>query len=303
MKTPEPGIEIISAPSILGLRPNGVEELGKSLLNAGLEELLRPVTPVTHLPTLNKLYNDQRDPDTNCLNPVTIRDFSLVLGRAVADTIEREHFAFVLGGDCSILLGPLSALKAKGTYGLVFIDAHADFYEPERSVTGEVADMDLAIVTGHGPEVLTNINRLRPYVQEKHVVHIAQRDWEETRKFGSQDIRETAVRCFDLASIEDKGMPVITAEALAYLEGLDIGGFWIHFDTDVLSDDINPAVEYHLPGGLQFEQAEYLIRNLLLTGRAVGMTVTIFNPKFDKTGNIARNITRSIGKAFDLSLR
>lgn len=303
MKTAKPGIEIISAPSILGLKPNGVEELGKSLLNAGLEGLLQPVSPVTYLPTLNKVYNAQRDPETHCLNPEMIRDFTLVLSKAVTDTIAREHFAFVLGGDCSILLGPMTALKAKGTYGLVFVDAHADFYEPERSVTGEVADMDLAIVTGHGPEILTNIHNLKPYVRHEHVVHIAQRDWEETKKFGSQDIRETPVKCFDLAGIEEKGMPGITADALAYIDGLDIDGFWIHFDTDVLSDDINPAVEYHLPGGLLFAEAEYLLRNLLLTGRAVGITVTIFNPKFDKTGKIAENITKSIGRAFDVNLR
>ncbi|CAN5501775.1 hypothetical protein BH23BAC1_BH23BAC1_25200 [soil metagenome] len=63
-----------------------------------------------------------------------------------------------MGGDCSIHIGIMSALKEKGNYGLIFLDTHADFYAPEQSITGEVADMDLAIVTGRGPEILNNIN-------------------------------------------------------------------------------------------------------------------------------------------------
>lgn len=58
--------------------------------------------------------------------------------------------------------------------GLIFLDANADFYEPEKSITGEVADMDLAIVTGRGPELLTNINDQRPYLRDENVIHIGQ---------------------------------------------------------------------------------------------------------------------------------
>lgn len=67
----------------------------------------------------------------------------------------------MLGGDCSILLGNLLALRHRGRYGLFFIDGHADFYQPEASLTGEVADMDLAIASGRGPDVLTNIDGLK----------------------------------------------------------------------------------------------------------------------------------------------
>jgi hypothetical protein len=33
-------------------------------------------------------------------------------------------------------------LRRCGRYGLFFIDGHADFYQPQASTTGEVADMD-----------------------------------------------------------------------------------------------------------------------------------------------------------------
>ena len=69
----------------------------------------------------------------------------------------------------------------------------------------------------------------------------------------------------------------------------------------MLSDEINPAVDYRLPDGLQFSEAEYLIRNLLMTGRMVGISIAIFNPRLDKDGSIAKNITNSLGKSFDLN--
>jgi arginase len=188
------------------LRANGVERLGESLLASGLAEKLKYSQPVIHVPTLNHLYNKKRDKETNCLNPETIKDFSLLLSKVIGDTIDKNRFAFVLGGDCSILVGIMPVLKAKGKYGIVFIDAHADFYEAGKSETGEVADMDLAIITGRGPEMLTNINNLRPYVNDENVIHIGQRDWEETKKFGSQDIRDTSIKCISFDDIQKGGI-------------------------------------------------------------------------------------------------
>ncbi|MBA4055469.1 MAG: arginase, partial [Marivirga sp.] len=228
----------------LGLKSTGVERLPERLLAFGLKEKLHSDPPVIHVSTLNHLRSDIRDNETNCLNPIPIRNFSIELSKAISSIVASNYFAFVLGGDCSILLGIGAALKACGTYGLLFIDAHADFYEPGKSTTGEVADMDLAIVTGRGPELLTNINRLKPYVLDENVIHVGQRDEEQAEEYGSQDIRETAIRCFGLNKIRTRGMTSIINEVLNHMDTLKVDGFWLHFDTDVLSDEINPAVDY-----------------------------------------------------------
>lgn len=294
-------IQIISAASILGLKPSGVEHLPESLLSNGLAQNIHSRQTIITVPTLNAHYKDERDPETNCLNAKTIKEFSLSLFKVVSETISKKHFPFVLGGDCSILIGIMPALKEKGTYGLIFFDAHADFYEPEKSITGEVADMDLAIITGRGPDLLTNIKRLRPYVKDEHVIHIGQRDWNETKKYHSTDIKETTIKCFDLETIEKIGIVSSTTEILHHIHQLKVDGFWIHFDTDVLENKINPAVDYRLPGGLSFEQCEQLLKSLLLTGKIAGMSVTIFNPDLDKSGEISKNITASLMRTFDLS--
>lgn len=288
-------IQIISAPSTLGLQSTGVELLATTFLANGLVEKTGALPDVISVPTFNHQRSPHRDPITHCLNPVMIREFSLTLKKVIAGT---SDFALVLGGDCSILIGIMAALKSKGNYGLIFIDAHADFYEPEKSTTGEVADMDLAIVTGRGPDILTNIDQLKPYVKDENVIHIAQRDREETKKFHSQDIRDTNVQCYALEEIEKLGVKNMTGEILRHISTLPTDGFWIHFDTDSLSDDINPAVDYRIPGGLSFEQAEHFISNFLQKISIAGMSVTIYNASLDKTGSIAGKITDSLGHIF-----
>lgn len=291
-------IQIISAPSILGLRPTGVEKLAETLLDLGIVAGVESRYPVIHVETLNQAYNPQRDSVTNCLNPQSVRDFSITLSETITGVVSKNRFALVLGGDCSILIGAMAALKAKGNYGLIFLDAHADFYEPEKSTTGEVADMDLAIVTGRGPSMLTDINVLKPYVNDENVIHIGQRDWEETQEYGSQDIRATGIECVSLDEINSGSFHEVVKLLVDRLNESQLDGYWIHFDTDVLSDDINPAVDYRLPGGLLLDQLEPIVKSLLDTGKIVGITITIFNPRLDQDGEIAKSLNESIIRMF-----
>ncbi len=137
-------IEILLAPSILACLQPAWNCWAKRCWITALPKASGVTLPVTEVPTLNHLYSPDRDEDTNCLNTQALQDFSAVLRKAVTHSLDQRRFPLVLGGDCSILLGIMPALKKKGRYGLVFVDAHADFYEPEKSTTGEVADMDLA---------------------------------------------------------------------------------------------------------------------------------------------------------------
>jgi arginase len=96
------------------------------------------------------------------------------------------------------VIGNLLALRRLGRYGLFFIDGHADFYQPEASLTGEVADMDLAIVSGRGPDVLTDVDGLKPLVLDQDIILFGYRDREQAASFGSQDVRNTNIHSFDL---------------------------------------------------------------------------------------------------------
>lgn len=285
---------LINAPSSLGVSPTGVERLAEALRAAGLTEALNAedggVVPVPP-------HDPRRDPDTLLLNPVAIRDFSLRLANELGGLLDRGRFPVVLGGDCNILIGDVLALRRRGRYGLFFLDGHADFYQPEASPTGAVSDMDLAIVTGHGPAVLSDIESQRPLVREEDVVVFGYRDAEEAARYSSQDVRDTAMQVYDLAAVRALGAEEAVALALDHLLGHGrVAGFWIHLDADVLDDAVMPAVDYRLPGGLSFDELSAVLRTLMDSDKAVGLEIRVFNPVLDPDKSIARRFVQSIAE-------
>jgi arginase len=283
---------IIDAPSILGLKPTGVETLPEALTKAGLiQDLHAEYAGRVDTPP----YESKRDKSTLLLNPNSIKEFSLRLAEKVADVRRKEQFPVVLGGDCSILIGCMLALRRSGKYGLFFIDGHADFYQPEAEPNGEVASMELAIVSGRGPDILTDIDGLKPLVQDEDIIAFGYRDTEEQKEYASQDIRETSINAFSLEQVRALGSVTAAQKAIERLQKSQLNGFWIHLDADVLDNAIMPAVDYLLPGGgLQWDELSALLRALMASGQAEGITITIFNPTLDPDGSIASKFTRSI---------
>jgi arginase len=51
-----------------------------------------------------------------------------------------------------------------------------------------------------------------------------------------------------------------------------------------------------MPGGLQWDELTTILRTALATGKALGIDVTIFNPKLDQTGAIARRFAEALGE-------
>ena len=193
---------VIEAPSILGLFPKGVETLPDALLAAGLADRLdaRRVGRVEAPP-----YDDRRDPETGLLNPQGLARYTVALADTVEPVLGQGEFPVVLGGDCSILLGCTLATRRRGRAGLLFVDGHADFYQPEAEPFGEAASMDLALVTGRGPAVVADLEGRRPLVRDEDVVALARRDAQETEDRGSQRIEDTAIDVIDLASASLRG--------------------------------------------------------------------------------------------------
>src|SRR5687768_11217819 len=132
------GVQIISAPSILGLTPSGVELLPDRLLSHGLKEKLNSESPVFEVRTFNEAYDSRRTVN-GMLNEKKLEEFSHEMFTTLLKFLPKKKFLLVLGGDCSVIIGIMAALKSRGNYGLIFLDAHADFYLPEQSTTGEAA--------------------------------------------------------------------------------------------------------------------------------------------------------------------
>lgn len=281
---------MIEAPSILGLKPSGVECLPEALKDSGIAQSLPVVTTSVVEPPP---YSPRRG-NSGVLNDKSLAAYSQELADAIGDAVARGLFALALGGDCSIMLGAVLALRRAGRYGLFFMDGHADFYQPAASPTGEAADMDLALATGRGPAALTNIEGRRPYIRDDDVVQFGQRDRQESIGAGSRQIQDTAIRVLDAETIARVGMREAVRQGLSVVARDQLRGFWVHLDADVIDDREMPAVDYRLPGGLSFTEVRATLARLIASGRVVGMSVTVFNPKLDPTGEIAQKLTQCL---------
>jgi arginase len=278
---------------VLGLFPKGVETLPDALLAAGLGERLEAGRAGRLEPPP---YDDRRDPKTMLLNPRGIAGYSVALADAVGRTIDAGEFPVVLGGDCSIVLGCLLALRRRGRYGLLFLDGHADFYQPEAEPNGEAASMDLALATGRGPAIVTDLEGRRPLVSDKDVVAFGRRDAQDAEAHGSQRIEDTPIRVIDLAEVHKRGAGDAALRAVEVLSKPEVLGFWVHLDADVLDDAVMPAVDYRMPGGLSWEELVTILQVTIASGRAIGLNVTIFDPKLDGDGSIAAAFVDALAK-------
>jgi len=284
---------IIEAPSILGLKPTGVERLPAVLLQHGLADQLHARRAGRVVPAV--AYNAERDPQTLMLNAPGIAEYSVRLADAVADVIDRGELPILLGGDCSIVLGSMLALRRRGRYGLLFIDGHADFYQPEALTSGEAASMDLGFATGRGPELLTNLEGLRPLVLDEDVVAFGFRDAQEQREYGSQPLPPAAL-ALELHEVRRLGAKLAAQRAVEHLTAANkpAQGFFIHLDADVVSDALMPAVDYRMADGLSWDELRIVLQTALASGRAVGLEVTIYNPALDADGSSGRELARTL---------
>ena len=284
---------IVEAPSSLGLATDGVEALPDRLLDLGLAARIG-ARRAGRLDVPPK--DPQSDPETRVLNAHAIAAWSPNLADAIEAVLDVRAFPVVLGGDCTILLGSMLALRRRGRYGLLFIDGHADFFQPEAEPNSEGASMDLALVTGYGPPLLTDIEGRRPLLRADDAVAFAFRDHKDQAEFGSQPLPPELVS-YDLFAQRRIGIEAAADAAVAHVTRPELDGFFIHFDVDCLDDAIMPAVDFRVPGGLSWKEAETVLRVAFASGKAVGLEVTIYNPGLDENGEAGRRLVDLLATA------
>jgi arginase len=293
-------VAVLDAPSNLGLRPlapghiPGVWRLPDALRAQGLIERLGATDagrfdapPYTAEPELSTTFRN-----------------GLVIGAWTKGLAGRVHailttsFPLVLGGDCSILLGPMLALKRRGSFGLMFVDGYTDYCDPREAsdrVAQTVAGRDLALVTGRGPDVLTNIDDLAPYVREEHTAILGYSIAPEyATAYHTTPFLLSGIHRFDVEQVRRNGAAVVAERAVQALAARSTEQFWIHLDADVLHQSVMPAVDSPNPNGLQYDQLIALLSTLVGSGCAVGMDVTIFDPDLDPFGRYANELADAL---------
>ena len=245
--------------------------------------------------------NTNRDARTGVIGFEQLRRASLLINSAVTAVLEEGGRPLVVGGDCAVLVGALAAAKERfGRVGLAFVDGHLDFFGGDTSLSGEAADMDLAFVTGYGPEGLVDLGGGTPPITEPgDVVVMAYRDDPEEEEGGPReaDLVDERVQVVEAPAIK-RGDPERLGRYVAQRLEAQAGRFWIHFDVDAFDVEEMSAATYPLPDGLGFEHTEALLRPLASSPALVGFSIADFVPDKDPDGRFARRLVDLVAGLF-----
>lgn len=275
--------------------PNGLEQMPQALRDAGIAQHIN-LRDDGDLPVT--IDNPMRDRTTGIIGFDSVCKASDSIRAHIRNLLARGEHPLVLGGCCTLLIGVFAALREHyGRVGLAFIDGHLDFYDGRSSPTGEAADMELAILLGFGPTGLVDLAGTTPIVSSYDVVVLGHRDTEEAAQAGALNPTVVApgIRLIDAQTIRQSEPRVWGIETAKGFES-DPHRFWLHLDLDVLDRDILPAVDYPMPGGLNWEQVAEIVGPLAHSPALIGADITIYNPRLDPDGQYAKQIVAWLTK-------
>lgn len=294
-------IYIVEFPSNLGLKEPqpgkepGVKRLPDWFQRHNLHKILDPENTLRLDPPK---YTNIKDSETQILNANSLIEYAREQAYLINNLLTRNKFPFILGGDCSILLGSAIALKQKGNYALFYLDGHTDFMDISLSETGGVGGMAASVVTGNGHEKLTNILNLSPYIKEENLWCAGNREYDDEYE---NEIRNSSATYISLKDLREKGILNCTAAFLSEVENKNLDGFWLHIDVDVLNDTIMPCVDSRTPDGLTYDEFNELTSCLFQSKKLCGLEITILDPDLDTTGQYTKDFVDNITHTFNLS--
>lgn len=288
------GWSIISAPTNLGLRPPepgatpGTSKAPEALREVGLFDRLIAHGAEDSGVVLPARYLDDADPrHERVRNHNTLLEHADRLADRIDVEIARGRRPIVIGGDCSVLVGIGLALRRGSPAGLVHVDGHTDYRNPQNShECGALAGEDLAAVTGKHWPSLSDHRGLGPYFLPENAVQVGCRDDDDDLVEVSRDLR-LVVRA---SEIVDAGAPAAVEAITAALA--HTAGWWLHVDVDVLDPQVMPAVDSPDTGGLTAEQLTDLLRGLV--PGCIGVDICVYDPDLDPHLRYAKLIARIV---------
>lgn len=293
---------VVGAPSSLGMRPydDGVARyLDRAPAVLRERDLIRRLGAFDLGDVAPPPYSDYVRPPGRARNEQQVLAYSRALAERVATATAAGHFALVLGGDCSVVLGCLLGARrsARGPVGLAYLDAHADFATPQESRTGSVASMGLALASGRGDSPLARLAGRAPLVDTRHIALIGRRDAGEAW-YGHDALGVSGV--LDLPDVElmTQRFEELAARSLQQVASAAVRGFWIQVDADLLNPAVMPAVDSPEPGGPLLDELERLLIPLVRHPRAIGMSLTVYDPALDPERTCARRLIELLGRLF-----
>ena len=288
-------IRVIGVPMDLGADRRGVDIGASAIRYAGLNDRLRKLSFSVH--DIGNLVVPQPEshplghPKVKYLEPIV--QVSEQLANIVTDTLQKDEFPLVLGGDHSIALGSISGVaKVHKNIGVLWIDAHADFNTDETTPSGNVHGMILAALAGIGHSDLTNVCGWCPKINTETIVIVGVRDLDPAER---ERLHANAIHVFTISDIDQLGMPEVMRQALT-IAGRHNDGIHLSLDMDALDPKEAPGVGTPVRGGLTYREAHLAMEMIADAHNLVSMDVVEVNPILDR-----ENATASLAVELVLS--
>ena len=263
---------------------------GTELAPEAFRALVRPGDPwSSDLGDLDvRVRGDVRDPSTGIVASDDVLSMTRIVEGATAELVAGGFIPFLMGGCCSLVPGAVAgARRAAGPVGLAYLDGHLDLYDGTTSPTGEAADMPMAVALGIGPRAWKEAAGAT--IEGRHAAILGYRDLEEALGYGHphpDTIDGLTHVDADGVRADPSGVGTHVAERFSR----DPGRFWVHLDVDVLDEDVFPATDYLMPGGLELAQLAEVLRPLLSAPALAGVSVGCYNPEKDPRGSCAATL-------------
>jgi arginase len=203
---------------------------------------------------------------------------SLAVNKSLSATVQRVTsggaLPVVLAGSCDASLGILAGFE-HARCGIVWVDAHGDFNTPESTVSGFLAGMSLAVVTGHCYRNYWGQMGDNTPVSEAATLLIGVRDLDpgERQRLESSEVQ--LVRWEEGRAQADVNA---TLEVLANR----VQATYLHIDMDAMDPEIAPGIVDHpVPGGLSLAQLEEIIRAVCSRFRVKAACLATYTPERD----------------------
>ena len=172
----------------------------------------------------------------------------------VRKLLEEGKLVAMVGGDHSTPYGLIKALSEQQELGILQIDAHMDLRAAYEGFTFSHASIMYNVLQLPGVKSLTQVG-IRDFCDEE--LQLVEKSGEKINVFFDEDKSQHhyAGRSFDayVSSIID------TLPERVY----------ISFDIDGLSPDLCPNTGTPVPGGLSFNEAIYIVRQVVKSGRTI----------------------------------
>jgi arginase len=290
-------IQLIGAPFDGFGRAGHQARAAEALRDAGLEAAFAE-REVARADFVLPAADPRRAPGSGLMNEAALLALVEALREHVGAALAAGHFPVVYGGECSVLLGAVSALRDhQGCAGLVFVDGHEDTTPLDVSPDGEAANMEVGLLLGiTGQLAPAPLRRHLPALEPAALAMLGPRD-------------HALRRTLNLASLADRGVffrgnemiaagpAQVAREAVEHVRDI-APAWWLHTDLDVLAQSIFTAGrvpdDEDEPGGLDWTQLTELTAAALACGGCAGWSIAIYDPEQDPDGTEARRIVRYV---------